>query len=175
MKSVARTFCWWPGLDREIETQGKACTVCQAARNAAPVTPLQLWTWPERPWKRVHVDYAQRDQTHFLVLVDSHSKWVEVFETTSTTTQKTVEILRRLFAAYGLPEEPVSDNDPHFTSTVFESFCKSNGIKHTLVPPYHPVSNGVAERVVGILKQTLLRDIGLEQWRTVNLVIAPCV
>ena len=93
------------------------------------------------------------------MLVDSHLKWVEVFETTSTATQKTVEILRRLFAAYGLPEELVSDNGPPFTSTVFKSFRKSNGIKHTLVPPYHLASNGAAERAVGILKQTLLRDI----------------
>ena len=35
-KSVARTFCWWPGLDREIETRGKACAVCQAARMPHP-------------------------------------------------------------------------------------------------------------------------------------------
>ena len=73
-------------------------------RNTPPVTPLEPWSWPLRPWQRVHLDYAERDGNNFLVLVDSHTKWLEVFHMHAAITQKTIDILRNLFAAHGLPE-----------------------------------------------------------------------
>lgn len=68
-------------------------------------------------------------------------------------------MLRTLFASFGLPEEVVSDNGPQFTSSVFKSFLKNNGVKQTLTPPYHPASNGAAERSVQILKQSLTKQV----------------
>ncbi|XP_048590103.1 uncharacterized protein K02A2.6-like [Nematostella vectensis] len=40
--------------------------------------------------------------------------------------------------------------------TAKDMFMKSNGIRHTRVPRYHPASNGEAERYVQTLKQALL-------------------
>ena len=62
------------------------------------------------------MDYAEKDGVYFFVVVNAHSKWPEVFSTSSTTTHKTIEMLSHLFAAYGLPEEIVSDNGPQFMS-----------------------------------------------------------
>ena len=53
----------------------------------------------------------------------------------------------------------MSDNGPQFVSRDFSSFMKMNGIKHTLIPPYHPASNGAAERSVQILKQALRKQV----------------
>lgn len=78
---------------------------------------------------------------------------------TSTTSTRTIEVLRSLFASYGLPEEIVSDNGPQFVSAEFEQFMTRNGVRHTRVPPYHPASNGAAERSVQILKRTLLKQV----------------
>ena len=57
MKSVARSYLWWPGMDQELELRARQCRVCQAVRNTPPVLPLQPWKWPDHPWRRVHVDY----------------------------------------------------------------------------------------------------------------------
>ena len=62
----------------------------------------------------------------------------------STTSQRTIAVLRDLFSSHGLPEEVVSDNGPQFVSHEFSNSMKMNGIKHTLTPPYHPASNGAA-------------------------------
>ena len=59
--------------------------------------------------------------------------------------------LRLIFAQHGLPEEGVSDNGPQFISNEFFEFMSKNGVKHTLVPPYHSQSNGAAERSVRLL------------------------
>ena len=77
----------------------------------------------------------------------------------STTAENTCNTLRTLFAAYGLPEEVVSDNGPQFTAAVFKNFLKKNGVKQTLVAPYHPASNGAAERLVQILKRSLEKQV----------------
>ena len=77
----------------------------------------------------------------------------------NTSAESTCDILRTLFASYGLPEEIVSDNGPQFTSSVFKSFLKNNGVKQTLLPPYHPASNEAAERSVQILKRSLEKQV----------------
>ncbi|XP_049519319.1 uncharacterized protein K02A2.6-like [Dermacentor silvarum] len=159
MKMLSRSHVWWPRLTLDIEQAVKECITCQLSQNAAARVPLMSWGWPTRRWQRVHLDFARRDQHFFLVLMDAHSKWVEVFVMTATTSEKTVEKLRDVFAAYGLPEEIVTDNGPQFTSQHFGTFLSRNGIRHSKSPPYHPASNGSAERCVQTVKKDLFKQI----------------
>ena len=120
MKAVARSYFWWPGLDRDIEDLGKSCKSCQSVKNSPPVAPLHPWVWPSKPWERIHVDFAGPFLgSSFLIVVDAYSKWPEVFRMSSTSAEKTIEVLRHLFAAHGLPEQLVSDNGPQFVSEEF--------------------------------------------------------
>ena len=91
----------------------------------------------------------------FLIVVDSHSKWPEVFQMNSTTTSATISILRMLFARFGIPREIVSDNGPQFISHEMKEFLKSNGIRHMTSAPFNPRTNGLAERFVQSFKQAI--------------------
>lgn len=159
MKAIARSYVWWPKLDEQIEQLVRECSVCQSVRSAPPKAPLIPWTWPTRPFQRVHVDFCEKDKNYFLVLVDSHSKWIDVKHMHSIGAEQTIDELRLIFAEHGLPEELVSDNGPQFTSAEFSAFMIKNGIKHTLVPPYHAASNGAAERSVRIVKEALAKQV----------------
>ena len=108
----------------------------------------------------------------FLLLVQSHSEWMEVFPVTSTTANATIEALRALFARYGLPHESVSDNGPQFVAGEFKSFLKMNCIKHTLCPPYHPSTNGLAKGHVQTFKAMYqsCTDKGSVQHRVANVL-----
>lgn len=50
----------------------------------------------------------------------------------------------------------VSDNGPQFASNEFQEFLKISGVKfHKRTAPYHPATNGQAERYVQTVKATL--------------------
>ena len=72
-----------------------------------------------------------------------------------TTTNVTIEVLRKIFAVHGLPKQLVSDNGPQFTSDDFAVFMRENGVQHIRTAPYHPASNGLAERFVQSVKMAL--------------------
>ncbi len=115
----------------------RKCEDCQATRNSPPAMPLHPLG------------------SMFFVVVDSNSMWLEVEPMESTTTEKTLEVLRALFARFGLPRALVLDNGPQFTSKEFGDFMVANGIKHLQSAPYHPATNGTAERFVQTFKQAL--------------------
>ena len=156
MKAIARSYFWWHGLDKAIEDLAKSCTACQATQASPAVAPLHPWVWPDTPWKRIHVDFGGPFMGKiFFIIVDAHSKWPEVVTMSATTSRHTIDALRSVFAHFGLPEQLVSDNGPQFTSDEFAQFMKDCGTKHILCSPYHPSSNGLAERFVQTFKRAM--------------------
>ena len=156
MKRLARVYVWWPGIDRELEFAVRTCAECQDSQNAPVRALMHPWEWPDRPWARVHIDYAGPVKGKMiLIIVDAHSKWMEAHAVNSATSQATIEKLQLVFATHGLPEVIVSDNGTAFTSEEFAAFVRRNGIRHLTSAPYHPASNGLAERAVQTLKNAL--------------------
>ena len=159
MKSLARSFVWWPKMDSEIEECVKQCVNCQQNQHNPAKAPLHPWDYPKRPWVRLHADYAGPVKGKMLlVLVDAYSKWLEVRAVSSATAAATIAELRSIFATHGLPEILVTDNGTCFTSAEFQDFTQGNGIRHIKTSPYHPASNGLAERSVQTLKEYLKKN-----------------
>ena len=74
--------------------------------------------------------------------------------------------------------EFITDNGRNFVSEEFKEFLQKNGIKHTTSAPYHPSTNGLAERAVQTFKQgpTKLKEGTINQHRSrflFNYRIAP--
>jgi hypothetical protein len=163
MKALARQKIWWPGIDKDIELVRKQCKICQSNGPEERHVPLHPWEIPSKPWQRLHADFAGLFLgSMWLIVVDAKSKWPEVIKMGNISAENTIKALRQLFFQHGMPEQIVTDNGAQFTSSEFEKFCKERGIVHTLTPPYHPMSNGEAERMVQSFKSAmkLLREDG---------------
>ena len=72
---VARNRC------RHRESSSDVCGVSRASE-----VSLHLWEWPAHPWERRHIDYAGPFLGKmFFVVVDAHSKWLEIEMASSAT------------------------------------------------------------------------------------------
>lgn len=159
MKAIARSYVWWPGIDTDIENWSKCCKSCQAMSNKKDESELSNWPKTSKPFERVHIDFFMLEGKTFLILVDSFSKWLEIFPMKKTNAFEVITRLKIVFSVFGLADEIVNDNGPPFGSFEFENFCKSNGVKLTQSPPYHPQSNGEAEVAVRVAKHSLKKII----------------
>ncbi|XP_054832561.1 uncharacterized protein LOC129327834 [Eublepharis macularius] len=107
-------------------------------------------------WSRLHIDFAGPFQGHtFLVIVDSYSKWLEVVPVSAMTSGIVIRALQRLITTLGLPDIIVSDNAAQFTSREFQMFLDNNVIWHITSAPFHPSTNGQAQRTVRSAKDSL--------------------
>ena len=157
MKTLARSYVYWPLINSEIEQIANTCTTCGKHGKSLPSLIEHPWTRPSMPWQRVHIDYAGPFlNSMWLVVYDAHSRWPEVVKmNNNTTSSATIRALRTIFSRFGLPFVIVSDNGTNFTSQEFEDFLQRNNIHHLKTGTYHPKSNGCCERFVGTFKNAM--------------------
>ncbi|XP_036342491.1 uncharacterized protein K02A2.6-like, partial [Rhagoletis pomonella] len=79
MKTLARAYCWWGGLDKDIETLVSDRVQCQEIR-ADP-----------------------KKEKNLLVLVDAYSKWPEVHVVTNINAETTIQKGKEIFARFSVP------------------------------------------------------------------------
>ena len=155
MKGLSRSYIWWPQLNQEIVSTVRQFSLCQEISNDPPKAPLHPWNWPHSPWDRLHIDYAgPLEGKMLLVIVDAGTKFLTAHVITRSTST-TIDKLRETFTAHSIPCTIVSDNGTPFVSREFEQFCQLNVINHITCSPYHPASNGQAERAVQTIKNGL--------------------
>ena len=122
MKSLARSYLWWPGVDADIEQKVKQCNQCQIKQTKLPVMLLDPWEWPGKPWSYIYLNHAKPFQGKmFLVIVDSHSKWLNMHVTSSTSSAITSDELQTTFATLVFPNMIFSNNGTCFRSQEFQT------------------------------------------------------
>ena len=159
MKQLARSSVYWPRIDQEIEQLCRLCTTCGEHQNKPPKPANHPWMMPEKPWSRIHIDHAINFLgSNWLIITDAYSKYPIIHQTHSTSTMTTTRLLDEDFSHFGYPHSIVSDNATTFSSAEFKEYCTSKGISHLTGAPYHPATNGAAERLVQSFKQSMRKS-----------------
>ena len=120
-----------------------------------------------QPMELVHIDYVGMEVTvatqekpvvkNVLVVVDHFTRYVQAFVTNNHMAHTMARVLyNNFFSIFRFPQRLMSDQGTEFTGDVIAAMCKLLGIQKIRTTPYHPQSNGSAERV----HQTLQRMIG---------------
>jgi hypothetical protein len=148
-----RLEAWWPGYCNDVDNFVKACSKCAVLK---PEVRKFTHAWPEasKAWERVHMDHGLISGIGLvLILVDSYSGWPEVVRVRDRRAETVMMVLREVFSRNGVPNVLVSDNAAEFGDEKLKAWLDKVGCKQIKTPPYHPASNGIAERMVQTIKR----------------------
>ena len=168
----AQSSVWWPGIYCKIKDFVSQCPECcrDTVLSKEPLLTTQL---PDYPWQKAGTDLFMLNGATYLLVVDYYSRFPEVVQLQSTTSQSVINALKAIFARYGIPEILLSDNGPQYSSTEFSEFAANYGFVHVTSSPHYPQSNGLAERAVKTVKKLLKEStdqcLALLSYRTTPL------
>ena len=99
MKSLARLACWWPTINADICNFTEICISCKKKTHNEK-SDWQAWPATYKRMQRLHADYEGPilGKYYILIIIDSFSRWPEVFITESATGAFTEHAFRSLFA-----------------------------------------------------------------------------
>ena len=154
-KTLARNYTFWLGMNRDIETMIRHCSICQEASRADGVKQFLPWQPAVAPFERIHLDFLDYEGHKFFVMVDAFTQWIEIRLMKKTDLESLKKVLNEIFNTFGDPGTIVCDNGPPFSATGFEDYCRTREISLVHSPAYHPQSNGLAERAVRTFKEQM--------------------
>ena len=77
------------------------------------------------PWSKVVADLCHLDKRILLVISDYYSNYIEVARVASVTSRSIIKELKAVFARFVIPDVPVTDNGPQFSSGEFSVFART--------------------------------------------------
>ena len=92
-----------------------------------------------------------------LVCIEHFTKWVELIPLPSKSSRDSAQgLLDGILSRYGAPGEILTDQGREFQGE-FQKFLAKHEITHRLASRKHPLSDGLAERMVQTMKRALLK------------------
>ena len=153
---------FWPNMRHQIKETYNHCKPCTEHRVSKPQKPNEI---SQRdifenfyPNEQIEVDFAQKGSKDILLIVDTLTGFLQVFEVKNKSTVETVKKIREWSALFGKPYRCKSDYGPGFRDT-FAKELKEMGIEVIYSSAYNPSSNALVECSARILKD-LLKMVG---------------
>lgn len=173
IKAIHETGKTWPKLKEDCLKWISGCTQCQyfniARKGYHPLKPIHA----RLPGEHIAVDLAEFDTStsgnkFALVTVDICTRFVFLEPLQNKEAQTIARALFKLFCGIGFPKIVQSDNGSEFVNSLCKLMNQKLRIDHRLSTPYHPRSNGVAERFVRTMKDNIKKQLEgrRDQWDT---------
>ena len=151
--AALRNKYYWPSMYDNIRQYVKTCEVCQQSKRAFNAKPPPLQPQPvDDVFGRWQMDILSGVPTtkdkykHILVLVDSYSKWVELFPLRTQEASEVASVLfKEIISRYGAPRSILSDRGQSFMAKLVKALSELFEIKRYFTSPYHPMTNGLTE------------------------------
>ena len=144
---------YWVGQGRDVVHHCRYCIRCQFTKAPesmpAPLQPVIT----SKPWELVAVDIlkvppSSQGNQYVLVVQDYFSKWPFARGLADQKAERIVQVLKDdIFSLVGPPRKLHSDQGRNFESTILADLCEAFGVKKSRTTPYHPMGDGLVERM----------------------------
>ena len=163
-KAIARSYIWWPGMDKEIKLTAKSCPGWQLTQREPCTVAVYPREWLLLLWQRIHIDFAGLF-LHVLGGIECTFKMARGRENEFCHFREDHWNPTNVICRYGVPAQLVDDNGSQLKSEEFEQFRKRKGMRHITSAPYHPATNGLAERCVESFKNGMKSDTEVKSFK----------
>lgn len=167
---------YWIGLRKDVIRTIRQCSICSRLNKTIGYRPLQP-IQADHPFQKVALDVGyvtiKKDSElsksyYFIVAVDHFTKWAEVSHLPSQTSKWIMEFIEKdIIFRHGCPQMIRTDGGKPFVSNAIEEFFSDYNINHSISAPYHPESNGLAERFIQTIKGIMhsLKLDSIKDWK----------
>ena len=110
---------------------------------------------PEGPWQDLATDFFKHNNTEYLLIEDTFSKYPFLYKVSSKAAEPVTQRIKSLISQYEQPKTLSTDNGPPFSSEAFTQFMQKEHIDHITSSPHYHKSNGFIERQIKTIKTAL--------------------
>lgn len=134
-----------PRMLAKVKEFVKNCESCKFAKYERKPFVIPYWrrlyNWP---FENVFIDVFAKETERFLTIVDSFSKFAQIYKIADETTHELTETLTEHFKPFGIPKLIACDQATGFRNSKFKDLLETHGI--ALHFACYSDSNGIVER-----------------------------
>ena len=144
----------WPGINKDVQMWARACLQCQRFKvHWHTVTRLSTFASPDIRFDHIHINFVgplspSRGYRYLLTCIDHFTRWPEAILFSDITAETVAgPFISGWIARFGTPSTISTDRGCHSESELITHLMQLLGTKHIRMTAYHPITNGLVERL----------------------------
>ncbi|KAK4468999.1 hypothetical protein MN116_000141, partial [Schistosoma mekongi] len=163
----------WPNLNRDIRRWTQSCNACHSVKiQRHTSSALGPFHHPDSRFEHIHIDVVgplppSNGFSYIFTCIDRFTRWpvaVPMKESSAESIAKA--LVEGWISNFGIPAIITTDRGAQFESSLFQQLTELLGVKRIRTTAYHPMSNGMVERLHRQLKNALAATMTSNDWAT---------
>ena len=162
---------FWENMYRDVINSVNKCRLCCARRMKKVIRPLQDMPEPNYPFEIIGIDTCgpfpetAQGNKYIVTIVDHFSSWPEAYPVPNKTAETVASLLIENFIpTHACPQMMLSDRGTEFVNSVISLLLQKLRVIHLKTSPFHPQTNGKAERFHRYMNDVLTKYVQQEPY-----------
>ena len=154
VEELARQRYYWPYMRKDIQEYIRKKCSCVASKKPnvlekAPLVPILA----SYPFEMICIDFLKLDRCkggfqYVLVVTDHFTRFSQAYATKNKSSKAAAtKLFEEFILQFGFPKRIHHDRGAEFNSSLFRELHRLAGIKTSNTTPYHPMGDGMVERM----------------------------